>query len=90
MKERWFSSSSYPIRLGDFSLTAPYKSNHLVFLLSQPIKLEVFLSSDQAGFLPQFLTKLGDFLPCYEPKHHNTFERSSCLKRKVILMLAVM
>ena len=89
IKERRFSSSSYPIKLGGFSLTAPYKSNHSVFLFSQPIKLGVFSSSDQADFPPQSLTGLGGFLPCYKSKHHRMFERSLRLREKAIVMTAV-
>ena len=89
MNKRRFSSLSYLIRLEDFSLTALHKSNYLVFLLSYPIRLGVFLLSDQAGFPPQSSTGLGDFLLYYKSKYHRTFERSSHLRGKAIVMLTI-
>ena len=71
MNDRWFFSSNYPLRLEDFLLTAPYKLNGLVFLLSYPIRVGVFSLNDQSGFPPQAFTGLRDFLSCYKP---NTIE----------------
>ena len=79
---------SYQVKRFFFSLTAPHKSNRSVFLPSHPIRLGVFLSSDQAGFLPQFHW-VRRFFAMLQTKHHRTFKQSSCLRGKAIVMPAI-
>ena len=88
MKKRWFFSSSYLIRLEGFLLTAPY-DNYSIFLLSHSIRLGVFLSSNQASFSSQSLTRLRGFFTMLQTKHHKTFKQSSRLRRKKIVIIAI-